>query len=321
MYSISVEKFIKDMDLEIIYTPEKTDIKIVKSDLNRPGLQLAGYFDYFAYERLQIIGSTEWNYLSTLDIETRKERLNKLFSYPFPALIITRNQQVFPEMLKCAEKHNRTIVRTKLATTKFTSKLVNYLEDILAPQTTIHGVLVDVYGIGILLLGKSGVGKSETALELIKRGHRLVADDAVQIKRVEEGVLKGKAPDLIRHFLEIRGVGILDIKRLYGVGAVRNAKRIDVVIELEIWDDKKEYDRLGLNEEYAEILNTKVPKIIIPVKPGRNLAMIVEVAAKNHRQKKMGYNAAEELNKKLVEQMNIKNTTGSVENVDLFELD
>jgi HPr kinase/phosphorylase len=318
MYSITIDKLIKDMNLEVLYKPEETKIKVVKSDINRPGLQLAGYFDYFAYERVQIIGSTEWNYLSTLKKEIRIERLDKLFQYPIPAIIITRNQQIFPEMLQCAEKHNKTILRTKLATTKFTSKLVNYLEYMLAPQTTIHGVLVEVYGIGMLIIGKSGVGKSETALELVKRGHRLVADDAVQIKRVEEGILRGEAPDIIKHFLEIRGIGILDIKRLYGVGSVRNSKTIDVVVELEVWDEKKEYDRLGLHDEFTEILDTKVPRIIIPVKPGRNLAMIVEVAARNHRQKKMGYNAAEELNKRLIEQMSEKGSESNI-NMELFD--
>ncbi|WP_427339821.1 HPr(Ser) kinase/phosphatase [Caloranaerobacter sp. DY30410] len=300
MKSIPIDNLIKDMNLEVIYKPENPDIEITKSDLNRPGLQLTGFYNHFAYERIQLIGNVEWSYLTSLDEKTRDERLKRLLEYPIPAIIITRNLEVFPEMIKWAKEFGRTVLRTKLTTTKFTSRLVNYLDDMLAPQITMHGVLVEVYGIGILITGKSGVGKSETALELIKRGHRLVADDAVEIRKVEENILRGKAPELIKHFLEIRGIGILDIKRLYGVGAIRNSKVIDLVVELEYWDDKKEYDRIGLDEEYTVILDTKVPKITIPVRPGRNLAMIVEVAARNHRQKSMGYNAAEELDKRIL---------------------
>lgn len=300
MKTIPIDNLIKDMNLEVICKPENPDIEITKSDLNRPGLQLTGFYNHFAYERIQLIGNVEWSYLTLLDEKTRDERLKKLLEYPIPAIIITRNLEVFPEMIKWANEFGRTILRTKLTTTKFISKLINYLDDMLAPQITMHGVLVEVYGIGILITGKSGVGKSETALELIKRGHRLVADDAVEIRRVEENILRGTAPELIKHFLEIRGIGILDIKRLYGVGAIRNSKVIDLVIELEYWDDNKQYDRIGLDEEYAVILDTKVPKITIPVRPGRNLAMIVEVAARNHRQKRMGYNAAEELDKRIL---------------------
>ncbi|QIB26894.1 HPr(Ser) kinase/phosphatase [Caloranaerobacter azorensis] len=300
MKSIPIDSLIKDMNLEIIYKPERTDIEITEKDINRPGLQLTGFYNHFAYERIQLIGNVEWSYLTSLDEKTRDERIKRLLEYRIPAIIITRNLEVFPEMVKWAKEFGRTILRTKLTTTKFTSRLINYLDDMLAPQITIHGVLVEVYGIGILITGKSGVGKSETALELIKRGHRLIADDAVEIRKVEENILRGRAPELIKYFLEIRGIGILDIKKLYGVGAVRNSKIIDLVVELEYWDDKKEYDRVGLDEEYTVILDTKVPKITIPVRPGRNLAMIVEVAARNHRQKRMGYNAAEELDKRLL---------------------
>ncbi|RKD30110.1 HPr(Ser) kinase/phosphatase [Thermohalobacter berrensis] len=300
MNSLTVDRLAKDMGLEVIYMPDNPKTRLTISDLNRPGLQLAGHYSHFAYERLQIIGQVEWSYLSNLDEKTLEERLNNFFKYDIPAVVVTRKLEIFPQMLNAAKHYGRTILRSELATTKFIKKVLNYLDDILAPQITIHGVLVDVYGIGILIIGKSGVGKSETALELIKRGHRLVADDAVEIRKVEEGVLKGTAPEVIRHFLEIRGIGILDIKRLYGVGAVRNSKAIELVIELEYWDENKEYDRIGLDEEYTEILNTKVPKITIPVKPGRNLAMILEVAARNHRQKRMGYNAAKELNDRLM---------------------
>ncbi|MBS4537411.1 HPr kinase/phosphorylase [Clostridium sp. D2Q-11] len=303
MDSVSIKRLIKDLDVEVIYQSKDNNIKIIKSDINRPGLQLAGYEDYFAYERLQIIGKVEWHYLQTLDEDTKMKRLNYFFKHPIPAVIISRDLEITDEALDLAKKYDRTVLRTSLSTTKFINGLINYLDDMLAPSTTMHGVLVDIYGVGVLIVGKSGVGKSETALELIKRGHRLVADDAVEITKRDEGVLKGKAPELIRHFLEIRGIGILDIKRLYGVGAVRNAKGIDLVVELEYWDEKKEYDRIGLDEECTDILDTKMPKIVIPVKSGRNLAMIVEVAARNHRQKKMGYNAALELNNKLMDQM------------------
>ncbi len=244
MKSIPIDSLIKDMNLEIIYKPERTDIEITEKDINRPGLQLTGFYNHFAYERIQLIGNVEWSYLTSLDEKTRDERIKRLLEYRIPAIIITRNLEVFPEMVKWAKEFGRTILRTKLTTTKFTSRLINYLDDMLAPQITIHGVLVEVYGIGILITGKSGVGKSETALELIKRGHRLIADDAVEIRKVEENILRGRAPELIKYFLEIRGIGILDIKKLYGVWAVRNSKIIDLVVELEYWDDKKEYDRV-----------------------------------------------------------------------------
>jgi len=307
MNSITIDKLIHDLKLEISYRADNPDVAITKSDVNRPGLQFVGYFEHFAYERLQIIGSVEWNYFSTLDDNLKLERFKKICEYPIPAIIVTRNQEIYPQMMEVAKKYNKTILRTELPTTKFISQLISYLDDMLAPQITMHGVLVEVYGMGVLLLGKSGVGKSETALELIKRGHRLVADDAVEIKRIEEDILRGTAPELIRHFMEIRGIGILDIKRLYGVGAVKRWEAIDLVVELEYWDEKKEYDRIGLDEEYLEILETKVPKLVIPVKPGRNLAMIVEVAARNTRQKQLGYNAADELDKKLMQELQKKN--------------
>lgn len=306
MNSVKIDQLIDDLELEVIYKSEKNNERITKSDLNRPGLQLGGYMEKFPYERIQIVGNVEWHYISTLDKEVRRERIDKILSYPIPTLIVTRNLGIYPELVEFAKKYNRTILRTNMATTKFINRVINYLDDMLAPQTTIHGVLVEVYGMGVLLLGKSGVGKSETALELIKRGHRLVADDAVEIKKVDDGILRGTAPEIIRHFMEIRGIGILDIKRLYGVGAVKRWEAIDLVIELELWNEKKEYDRLGLDDEYMDILGSKVPKLVIPVKPGRNLAMIVEVAARNNRQKQLGYNAAEELDKKLMEQSKSK---------------
>ncbi|MGO1368604.1 MAG: HPr(Ser) kinase/phosphatase [Senegalia sp. (in: firmicutes)] len=304
MHSVNIKRLIKDMDVEVIYQSKDNNINITQSDINRPGLQLAGYIDFFAEDRIQIIGNVEWHYLQTLDEELKFKRLEYLFSKPIPALVVTRSLEITEEALDLAKKYDRTILRSSMSTSKFINNLIIYLDDMLAPSTTMHGVLVDVYGVGVLIVGKSGVGKSETALELIKRGHRLISDDAVDIKRKEEGNLKGTAPELIRHFLEIRGIGILDIKRLFGVGSVRNSKTIDLVIELEYWDEKKEYDRTGLDEEYTDILGTKMSKIIVPVKPGRNISMIVEVAARNYRQKKMGYNAALELNNKLMNQIN-----------------
>ena len=299
MNYITLDKLIKDLELETIYRADNIEEeKITASEMNRPGLQLAGFFDKFAYERLQVLGNVEWNYSNNLPCNTRYNRFERIFEYPIPAMVIARDLEVFPELIELGKKYNRSILRTPCSTTKFINTLINYLDYQLAPSTTVHGVLVEVYGMGILIMGKSGVGKSETALELIKRGHRLVADDVVEIKRVENR-LSGEAPDLIRHFMEVRGIGILDIERLYGVGAVKKSEFIDLIIELEFWDENKEYDRVGLDEEYMELLNIQIPKLVIPVRPGRNLSMIVEVAARNTRQKKLGYNAAIELNNKI----------------------
>lgn len=299
MNYITLDKLIKDLKLETIYRADNIEEeKITASEMNRPGLQLAGFFDKFAYERLQVLGNVEWNYSNDLPRDIRYNRFERIFEYPIPAMVIARDLEVFPELIELGKKYNRSILRTPCSTTKFINTLINYLDYQLAPSTTVHGVLVEVYGMGILIMGKSGVGKSETALELIKRGHRLVADDVVEIKRVENR-LSGEAPDLIRHFMEVRGIGILDIERLYGVGAVKKSEFIDLIIELEFWDENKEYDRVGLDEEYMELLNIQIPKLVIPVRPGRNLSMIVEVAARNTRQKKLGYNAAIELNNKI----------------------
>ena len=303
MEYITLDKLIDDLKLEIVYGANNMDeVKITGSDVNRPGLQMAGYFDKFAYERVQIIGNVEWHFFNGLSEELRYERTKKMLSFPIPALVISRDLPIFPEMIELAIQYNRSILRTSLSTTKFVNELINHLDYLLAPEMTVHGVLVEVYGMGILIIGKSGVGKSETALELVKRGHRLVADDAVEIKRVEDE-LRGQAPDLIRHFMEIRGIGILDIERLYGVGAIKKNEFIDLVIELEFWEETKEYDRVGLDEDCIDLLGIRVQKLVIPVRPGRNLAMIVEVAARNTRQKKLGYNAAEELNNRIKDQI------------------
>lgn len=302
MEYVTLDKLIEDLELEIIYEADGMErVKISASEVNRPGLPLAGYMDVFAYDRLQIIGKAEWCYCNSLDYELRFKRFEQLFSYPIPAIIFSRGLEVFPEVIELAQKYNRTVLKTEITTTKLVNRLINYLDYVLAPEMIVHGVLVEVYGLGILITGESGVGKSETALELIKRGHRLVADDVVEIKKVE-GELRGQSPEVVRYFMEIRGIGILDIERLYGVGAIKSEEFIDLVIELEFWDSKKEYDRLGLDEVYIELLGEKVPKLTIPVRPGRNIAMIVEVAARNARQKMLGYNAAEELSKKIREQ-------------------
>ncbi|SHK03816.1 Hpr(Ser) kinase/phosphatase [Geosporobacter subterraneus DSM 17957] len=304
MSSVSIEQLIEDLGLEVVYKPEKESVQVEISDVNRPGLQMAGFYKYFAYERVQVIGKVEWTYFGTLAPQVRKKRAEEILSHPVPCVIYSRGLEVHEEILEAAKKFLRPVLRINISSTRLIGKLTSYLDDKLAPIITRHGVLVEVYGVGILILGESGVGKSETALELIKRGHRLVADDAVEIKKVDESNVVGSAPELIRHFMEIRGIGILDIVKLFGVGAVRNKKKIDMVIELENWDDNKQYDRLGMDEEYIDILGSNIPKNTIPIKPGRNLAMIVEVAARNHRQRRMGYNAAEELNTRLMNHIN-----------------
>ncbi len=246
-----------------------------------------------------MLGKVEMTYLETLDPDFRLQQLDKFFQYDFPCLIISRDMEIPPYILELSKKYNRCLFRSSQSTSSLTQRLINYLGSALAPKITRHGVLVDVYGAGVFLMGESGIGKSETALELVKRGHRLVADDAVEIKKVTDNRLIGESPELIRHFMEIRGIGIIDIKSMYGVGSVINNKPLDIVIYLEFWDDSKEYDRLGLTEEHIEILGVKLPKIVIPVRPGRNLAIIVEVAARNWRLKRMGYNAAVELDNRL----------------------
>ncbi len=295
---VRLDDMIKDLQLErITEGPESLEIRT--AELNRIGLQLAGFYAYFVKNRVQLVGKNEYAYFETLDDEKRTEIADKFFSYEIPVVVFTRNQEVFPEFLEAAKKYNRHIVRTPLSTTSFVSKIIDYLEDCLAPTVTLHGVLVDVFGVGILILGKSGIGKSECALELVKRGHRFVADDAIEIKLNQDGSLVGKSPELIKNFLEIRGIGILDVAKLYGVASVRNSKFIDMVVQLEEWKDGHAYDRLGLEDKYIDILDKQVPALHIPVKPGRNLAVILEAAATNHRQRAEGYNAAKELDRRL----------------------
>lgn len=305
MSFVSLKEIIDEMKLEVIYeSTDIDDIKVYSSEISRPGLQIVGYFEKFVPERLQVIGSAEWHYFEELPHMLRYDSLDKFLAHPIPALIVSRDLPIFPELLELAKKHNKTILRSKEITSKLFNKIISYIDIQLSPETRMHGVLVEVYGVGVLITGKSGVGKSETALDLVIRGHRLISDDIVIIKRIED-MLQGRSPEITRHFMEIRGLGILDIERLYGVGSVKNDEFIEKVIELEIWDDNKEYDRIGLDERFVEILGVPISTSTIPVRPGRNVAMIIEVAARNFRQKILGYNAANELNQRIIRQIEI----------------
>ncbi|MBQ6807485.1 MAG: HPr(Ser) kinase/phosphatase [Lachnospiraceae bacterium] len=296
MASISLTKVIEKMKWENL-TPEIdiSKIKVTQPDINRPALQMAGYFEHFAATRLQIIGFVEYSYMNSLDEETKKEIYEKLLNNPIPGVVFCR--ELYPDELfkEIAMKHGVPILMSKKATSACMAEIIRWLNVKLAPCISVHGVLVDVYGEGVLITGESGIGKSEAALELVKRGHRLVTDDVVELRRVSDDTLIGSAPDITKHFIELRGIGIVDIKALYGASSVKDTQSIDLVIRLEDWDRDKEYDRLGLEEEYTEYLGNKVVCHNIPVRPGRNLAVICESAAVNHRQKKMGYNAAQEL--------------------------
>lgn len=295
-YSVSLGKIIEEFSLEIIYTPkDPKDILVTVADYNRPGLELTGYLDYFDKNRLLIIGLKEYYYFEHLTSEQRTASLERFLSLVPPAMIFCRGLLPFDEMKNVAAKYGVALLVSQEATSDLTAALVSSLNVHLAPRVTRHGVLVEVYGEGILLMGDSGIGKSEAAIELIKRGHRLIADDAVEIKRVSSKTLVGASPENIRHFIELRGIGIINARRIYGMGAVKMTEKIDMVIKLELWDNSKIYDRMGMETEYMEILGNKIPMITIPVKPGRNLAVIIEAAAMNNRQKKMGYNAAKEL--------------------------
>ena len=295
-FTVSLGKIIDEFHLETIYMPkDPAEILIDENDVTRPGLQLMGFYEYFNPERMQIIGKMEFAYLSTIDEETRTQRLGALMSRHIPALIIARELPYFSEMLDLAKKYEVPLLRSKESTSNFISGLIAFLNLNLAPRITRHGVLIEIYGEGVFITGESGVGKSETAIELVKRGHRLVADDAVEIRKVSNISLVGSSPDNIRHFLELRGIGIINARRLFGIGAVKNTEKIELIVEMEQWNPEKIYDRMGVDTQFATILGVKIPMLTIPVKPGRNLAVILEVAAMNNRQKKMGYNAAAEL--------------------------
>ncbi len=302
-FTVKLNKIIQEFKLEEIHL-ENGDILVETTEVNRPGLQMAGFFDYFDSRRIQVLGMVEHTYLSSLTPEERYKSIDGLFSREIPMAVVTRGMEIFPEMIELAKKHGLNLFRTQLGTSSFISALIAYLNIELAPRITRHGVLVEVYGEGILILGESGIGKSEAAVELMKRGHRLVADDAVEIRRVSSKTLVGSSPEIIRHFIEMRGIGIIDVKKIFGMGAVKDTEKIDLVIQLESWQKGKQYDRLGLNDNYTEILGIDIPSLTIPIRPGRNLAVIFEIAAMNNRQRRMGYNAAEELNNRLIEQIN-----------------
>jgi len=305
-FSVKVGTVVEEFELKkLYYTEEMDEIEIYCSNVNRPGLPLVGVFEYFDSERIQIIGKVETNYLENLDLDKKREVLDKLFASGIPAVVITRNMDADPVMYEMAEKYGVPLLSTVQNTSRFLSEIIRRLSVWLAPRITRHGVLVEVYGEGMLILGESGVGKSETAIELLKRGHRLVADDAVEIKKVSEVSLVGSSPTIIKHYIELRGIGIVNVKNIFGMGAVKDTEKIDLVVKLEPWKQGFEYDRLGIENEYAEILGIKVPQLTIPVSQGRNLAVILEVAAMNNRQKRMGYNAAEELYQRLNENMGL----------------
>ena len=293
MPGIRLGTIIDNFHFEVLFGPEGfREREITTEDVNRPGMQLTGFFDYFDEKRIQMIGLVETSYLERLSSEERRHRFDMLLSYHVPALILARNLEPFPELLEMAEKHNRVLLRTKENTANIMSTLIAYLRMALSPSITRHGVLVEVYGEGVLLMGESGVGKSETAIELVKRGHRLIADDAVEIRRGLNNRLSGTAPELIRHYIELRGIGVVDVRRLFGMSAVKFDCTVDMLINLEVWKDDAIYDRLGADEFFTSILDVEIPTLTIPVKPGRNLAVIIEVAAMNNRNKKMGHNAA-----------------------------
>ena len=299
-FKIELSKIISEFSLEKLYMPDiKEEIFITTNEVNRPGLQMAGYFEFFDSERIQIIGKSEESFLRRFTEEKAQHRLKEWFSHKPVAVVICRDLDVPDMYVEAAKEYGIPLLRSGESTSNFESALIAFLSLHLAPRITRHGVLVEVYGEGILLLGESGVGKSETAIELIKRGHRLIADDAVEIRRVSNKSLVGTAPDNIRHFIELRGIGIINASRIFGAGAVKLTEKIDLVINMEPWDVNKAYDRMGLESQTTEILDLKIPSLTIPVKPGRNLAVIIEVAAMNSRQKKLGYNAAEDLLKRL----------------------
>jgi len=316
-YKIPLKKVIEEFSLETIFLPDNIDeIMISSNEINRPGLQLSGYFEHFDENRIQIFGISELSFLKNFaDEKEAVKNVDEYLSRKPPAVVIARGLYVDEYIVETAKKYNVPLFRTNDSTSEFTSALIAFLNLHLAPRITRHGVLVEVYGEGILLLGESGVGKSETAIELVKRGHRLIADDAVEIRRVSSKSLVGSAPDNIRHFIELRGIGIINASRIFGVGAVKLTEKIDLVINMEHWDQSKNYDRMGLEDQHTDILGLPIPSITIPVKPGRNLAVIIEVAAMNSRQKKLGYNAAQDLLNRLgmTDEFNSNKTNKTIE--------
>ncbi len=299
-YTVPLSAIMKETSLESVYMPTAPEERmVISNDVNRPGLALSGYFDFFDSNRIQVMGKNEHSFLENLPEDLRAAHIDELVATNPPAIIVTRELSIFPELLYSCQKHGVPLLQSKESTSGLMAALIAYLNVELAPRVTRHGVLIEVYGEGVLLLGDSGIGKSETAVELLKRGHRLIADDAVEIRRVSAKTLVGSAPLNIRHFIELRGIGIVNVRRIFGIGSIKNTEKIDVAIQLEPWDNEKVYDRMGTSNQTMDILGIDIPTITIPVKPGRNLAIIIEVAAMSNRQKKMGYNAANELMHKL----------------------
>ncbi len=316
-YTVPLSKVIKELGLESLYLPEPADrILIDSTEVNRPGLQMIGYYEFFDSRRIQIIGKSESAYLEKLSDDEFNNIVDKLFATIPSAVVVTRNLPIAATLKSYAEKYKTPLLNTGVGTSEFMSALIAFLNLQLAPRITRHGVLVEVYGEGILLLGESGVGKSETAIELVKRGHRLIADDAVEIRKVSSKSLVGSAPDNIRHFIELRGIGIINVSRIFGVGAVKLTEKIDLVIHLEHWNAEKSYDRMGLETQKTNILGLDIESLTIPIKPGRNLAIIIEVAAMNNRQKKLGYNAAEDLLKRLGMENDMQSDNADI--IDIF---
>ncbi len=300
---IKAKDFIKELSLRVLNSCYGDEWDIHSAELNRPGLQFVGFYEHFRHDWPQVVGLTEMTYLESLPEDVRRERLEAFFSYKIPCTIICRGMTPLDDMLELATAHQVPLLSTDAYTTRFVALTMNYLNHCLAPRATLHGVLVDVYGMGVLLTGESGVGKSEAALELVRRGHQLVADDVVDVCRVTDNRLIGESPETVRHFMEIRGIGIIDIKAMYGISAVLPSKTIDMVIHLEAWKDNKAYDRLGLSEDFTTIMDVRVPQLVLPVRPGRNVAVVIEVAARNHSLKQNGYSAAKELDRRLNEMM------------------
>jgi HPr kinase/phosphorylase len=310
-YTVSLPRVISEFNLELL-TPE-VDIEnrvVSQVNINRPALQLAGFFDYFDPARLQIIGMVEHTYLQKLESNYRKENLRRIFQHNIPAIVLCRKLKTFPEMHAFAKEYDVPILSTPSSTTDFISDIIGWMKVQLAPRITMHGCLLDIYGVGTLIIGESGVGKSETALELIKRGHRFIADDAVEVRRVSSETLVGSCPENIRYFLELRGIGIIDIMQMFGVQSIKPTQSIDLIINLELWDQTRAYDRLGQVDEYTDLLGNKVYSHSIPIRPGRSLAILCEAAAINHRQKKMGYNAADALTERVMRSANISGNGG-----------
>lgn len=303
--SLKLKDIVRKFDLEIVYkSTDYENIIIDNSEMNRPGLQLCGYFNKFIEKRIQFIGTQEWYYLNSLSEKKRFESLKSLFQYDIPCIIFTRQNTVCEEAIELAQKYDISILKNYEQTSKIMSKITTYIDEELAPSTRLHGVLLDVYGVGVLIKGRSGIGKSETALDLISQGSRLISDDSVIVKKIDNN-LRGTSPEITKHFMEIRGVGIIDVQKMFGVGFVMEEKNIDMIVNLEDWDESKEYDRLGLEDKFEKILGLDVVAYNVPVKPGRHTALIIDVATKNYKQKELGYNPAEVLNDRIIK--NIKN--------------